>query len=511
MKCCLKTAAIVCALILGASVADAVIPLEYYRSLNGKKGRELKNAICELVSNNVTVLSYGSGSNSTWWGFYLTDRYSNNEVIDRYSQDVSYFGNRGTSVSGMNIEHTVANSWWGKTKNQAYKDLFELMPCEAKINSTKSNYGMGIVVSGDRGNGYTKVGKDSSGQWIWEPADEWKGDFARGYFYIFSAYQNLDWQNEQCLYSVDPSAWTTLKEWAYTLYIDWAKNDPVTEIEVNRNYNVESIQGNRNPFVDFPNLMEYVWGDSIAVPFPLKTTVKSAPASGDAPDPVDPDPVVTITDIFYSSLLGGEDGGFTTENITLPAGMDEVWTITSKYGWKGTAYDNTNKKNQEADAILWTPEIDLTEYNDVRLEMQHAVNFCKVTAPDEVLSVIVREEDGTETEISLENWPAGSSWDFTKTTASLAGYSGKKVQIGFHYTSSTSQTPTWEINEFYVRGVKNTSDIGELPGDLFIQDTDFMQEAEFYTIDGRRILHPENYRGIVIVRRGSRATKTYLR
>ena len=80
----------------------------------------------------------------------------------------------------MNIEHSFPKSWWGKTENQAYKDLYNLMPCESKINSSKSNYPMGEVVSGDTGNGWTKVGNGNDGKKYWEPADEWKGDFARG-------------------------------------------------------------------------------------------------------------------------------------------------------------------------------------------------------------------------------------------------------------------------------------------------------------------------------------------
>lgn len=49
----------------------------------------------------------------------------------------------------------------------------------------------------------------------------------------------------------------------------------MNEIEVKRNNAVYSIQGNRNPYIDFPNLMEYVWGDSIDVAFDPETSVKS--------------------------------------------------------------------------------------------------------------------------------------------------------------------------------------------------------------------------------------------
>ena len=87
----------------------ADIPMGYYQTLDGKCGEELKTAIHNLVSNNVSMLSYGSGNEHTWWGFYVTDYIMNGsrrQVVDRYSNEVRYFDNRGSSVSGMNIEHS---------------------------------------------------------------------------------------------------------------------------------------------------------------------------------------------------------------------------------------------------------------------------------------------------------------------------------------------------------------------------------------------------------------------
>ena len=83
----------------------AQIPLDYYTSLNGKSGSELKTAVYNLIKN-AQVLSYGSGSGHTWQGFYSTDRAADNSVIDRYSNDIRYFGNEGSVVSGMNIERS---------------------------------------------------------------------------------------------------------------------------------------------------------------------------------------------------------------------------------------------------------------------------------------------------------------------------------------------------------------------------------------------------------------------
>ena len=174
---------------IATSTASAQIPEGYYDSLKGKKGAELKNAVHDIIKK-AEVLDYGSGNGCTWYGFWITDRTSDGRFIDRYSPESKWVMSttQGAVGTGMNIEHSFPKSWWGGAKIQAYMDLYNLMPCESKINSTKSNYPMGVVVDGDNGNGCTKVGKGTDGQWYWEPSNEWKGDFARGYMYICLLY-----------------------------------------------------------------------------------------------------------------------------------------------------------------------------------------------------------------------------------------------------------------------------------------------------------------------------------
>lgn len=89
----------------------AQIPEGYYSSLKGKKGAELKTAIWKIIKN-AKVLEYGSGDQSTWWGFYVTDVTDDGYCIDRYSPRNSWqkYGRRGSSISGMNIEHSFAQS-----------------------------------------------------------------------------------------------------------------------------------------------------------------------------------------------------------------------------------------------------------------------------------------------------------------------------------------------------------------------------------------------------------------
>ena len=146
--------------------ALAGVPRGYYASTRGLSGAQLKAAMHDIVAQ-AHVLSYGSGTGSTWSGFYQTDRMDDGQVRDRYSYEIFYFPNsasavNASAVSGMNIEHSFPKSWWGGSQNQAYQDLYNLMPCESNINSAKSNYAMGRVSSVKDTNGCTRVGRGST-------------------------------------------------------------------------------------------------------------------------------------------------------------------------------------------------------------------------------------------------------------------------------------------------------------------------------------------------------------
>jgi len=254
----------------------AGVPKDYYKNADGKKCAELKAAMHEIIST-ATMLEYGGGAGRTWSGFYQTDRMDNGQVRDRYSYEVFYFDSSAsaqsaTAPNGMNIEHSFPKSWWGGSKNQAYRDLFNLMPCEININTKKSNYAMGLVTQVTAENGCTKVGHGPTtggkNAWLWEPADEWKGDFARSYFYMVTAYQHFTWTSNG-LDMLQNDTWPTLQRWAYELLLEWNRQDPVDDIEIERNEAVYQIQGNRNPFVDYPNLAEYIWGDSTEYVFSI--------------------------------------------------------------------------------------------------------------------------------------------------------------------------------------------------------------------------------------------------
>ncbi len=251
-------------LLLVVSV-QAANPNGYYNSITGKKTQALKTALSTLLLNH-TIQEY----NSLWSFFPSTDARPDGTVWDMYSSNVRSFG----STSGMNREHSFPKSWWGGDVNAAYTDINHLFPSDGDANMAKNNYPLGVVGTASFNNGMTKVGANifpgySTNAFVFEPADEYKGDFARTYFYMVTCYQNYTWSY---LYMVDQNIYPTLKPWAASMLMKWHRQDPVSSKEINRNEAVFKIQNNRNPFIDYPQLAEYLWGDSTALNFGLAST-----------------------------------------------------------------------------------------------------------------------------------------------------------------------------------------------------------------------------------------------
>lgn len=257
--------------LIAAGVAGAAIPDGYYSRLDGKSGAELKTAAFQIISPHTKVSSY---SNLPRY-FQTTDVYPQSmQWWDMYSNVTRY----APSFSGLNREHSLPKSWW-KVGNDveytpAYTDLFHLYPSDGPANQAKSNYPLGTVNIGERLKfdndvtlvGYPVAGQGGGAQYVFEPNDEYKGDFARTYFYMVTCYQDLQW-NTSYLWMLQRNTYPTLTSWAVNLLLKWHREDPVSQKETDRNEAVYGYQGNRNPFIDFPDLAEYIWGDKVGMPF----------------------------------------------------------------------------------------------------------------------------------------------------------------------------------------------------------------------------------------------------
>ena len=264
---------------LACLVCTQCVLAQSIRTVQGLSGAELKTALYHAIQPDLVLKYGGKGEGYTWAGFTKTDVMPNGSVRDRYSNK-HYLFNGYNAVAGMNIEHSFANSWWGHTVNNAYCDLHHLYPSDAYANQRKSNNPIGVVDgTASFDNGVTKVGRSSSYRadsliTAWEPADRWKGDFARTYFYMATCYENLAdvWQTKEGLIMLQNNTYPTLRPWVTTLLREWNANDPVDDIEVERNSMVQDIQGNRNPFIDYPELCEYIWGSKVGTRFYISDT-----------------------------------------------------------------------------------------------------------------------------------------------------------------------------------------------------------------------------------------------
>ena len=357
-----------------ANAIDRHSLAQYAASLKGLKKEQLKAALYDIMKQK-TVLVYGGKPKGTWYGFWYSDRdTATNECYNRYSDKKFYFGNKndGKAIAGMNIEHSFPKSWWGGAHNDAWCDLYNLYPSDSKANSEKSNYVMGVVVNvkNQSGAGYDKVGTGyADGQLVnmWEPGDRFKGEFSRSYMYMATTYQDLSFGSEGAK-QLQTGAYPTLKKWASDLFRQWSKRDRVDNQEINRNNAIAKLQHNRNLFIDYPNLAEYVWGDSMDVAFDPDMSITTA--SDDSrytgvivpEDPITPeDPKVTPQNVTFVKTTTAP---VTDKRYLLVASVDGKFfagkTVqgTKKYDYLhcSPVTDNTGKITVSDDNLYFTFE-----------------------------------------------------------------------------------------------------------------------------------------------------------
>jgi hypothetical protein len=241
------------------------------------------------------------------------------------------------------------------------------------------------------------------------------------------------------------------------------------------------MQGNRNPFVDYPGLEEYIWGSKQDVAFSYDNY------DGSSVTPVDPQPG---DDTQTEQILLNE----TLLNRTLPStfsieGTTDIWKGDASYGAKASAY--INNACTASDAWLITPVIDLSNYTSATLSFEHAGN--KFNSKNNMISackVCVREEgSSTWTEITINNWPAGTNWTYVESgDVDLSSYDGKKIQIGFHYTSTTSVAGTWEVKNLKVVGTNTATTIEYIMRPVKVDD-------RVYNLDGKLVPPSQRWSG----------------
>ena len=278
----------------------------------------------------------------------------------------------------FNREHSIPKSWYGGTTSGPGCDIFQVVPTDGYVNNRRSNYAFGEVSSatytydgakkgsaksititgGNTIAGNTGATISASGT-VFEPRDEYKGDFARGYMGAL-----LRWAGEKAFTEGNGSMTFTsnystgsfgLTKYGVALLMKWHRQDPVSQKEVDRNNGIQQTQGNRNPFIDYPYLAEYIWGEKAGETLNLAdliTAYDSRFVLGESNgylkggSTVDPETKCTVT-----WLVNGEvyttgnptttvnEGGVVSVLPTAPKSCDEI--STQFVGWSEDVINGT--------------------------------------------------------------------------------------------------------------------------------------------------------------------------
>jgi endonuclease I len=252
------------------------IPQDYYAEAINLAGDDLKEALHQIIANHIPY-PYTSSSTDTWDILQDSDQdpENNNNILLVYtnrSQDKGYRDGSGNYSQYENGNGTQSNSWnrehiWPKSHgfpNQddiAYRDVHNLKPCDRSVNASR-----GVKDFDNGGNNHDEALSCLTDFDSWEPADFVKGDVARILFYMVVRYDpGYNYYNET--FDLELVDYTTPDNFDPILgklstLLEWHVLDPVDDFEVNRNEVIYSYQQNRNPFIDHPELVDYIWGEN---------------------------------------------------------------------------------------------------------------------------------------------------------------------------------------------------------------------------------------------------------
>ena len=241
-------------------------PANYYNSANGLTGNPLKMALHNIIKDH-SAITYGQ----LWNAFWSTDNKGNGVVWDMYSDrpngNPPYIYYLGTDQCGnynsegdcYNREHSWPSSWFND-QNTPRTDLHHIFPTDGYVNNKRANFPFGEVRSASwtSQNG-SKLGTCKTSGYsgtVFEPIDEYKGDFARALMYMSVRYYGEDgnWG------SSDMTNKAEILPWAIDMLMRWNEQDPVSQKEIERNNAIyDDYQHNRNPFIDHPEYARMIW------------------------------------------------------------------------------------------------------------------------------------------------------------------------------------------------------------------------------------------------------------
>ncbi len=240
-------------------------PVGYYSSLEGLSGIALKQAIQDIIANPsvVRVHNYDDvwdilktsdqnpeNSNQVWLIYTETPRskidfQSGNSIVGKWNREHIYCQSRGGYSTGTDYLTPNAdgiNSWTATTGandiGAGVCDAHHIRAVDGQENSSRNNRNYGVDY-----NGPTST-----------PTTTWKGDAARAVFYMSVRYNLLNVING------NPNDGIIGQIGDLATLLTWNHTDSSDDFEMNRNNYIYTWQKNRNPFIDYPDLADYIWG-----------------------------------------------------------------------------------------------------------------------------------------------------------------------------------------------------------------------------------------------------------
>lgn len=480
--------------VLFALYASADVPDGYYRSCENKGGETLLKALNETIGPHTNV-----GYDGLWTVYRTSDVKANGKIWDMYSTKEWTFGSEQCGNYKLvgdcyNREHSMPKSWFNQGAPMV-SDAFHIYPTDGKVNGQRSNYPYGECANGTSvasngsvralgrlGNctspGYTGV--------VFEPDDQYKGDFARSYFYMAACYYDKikGWNSPM----LAGSSYPAFSDWALDVLLKWHRQDPVSDKERKRNDAVYEYQKNRNPFIDYPDMVEYIWGNqkserwisAVGATAQINTPVNGSVINIGATrldNPISTTLTVKGTELIENVTLSSSSADFRVSASTISketanseAGAKVTVTFSpSRTGDVSAVLTVTSglarsKVTLRASAVAGLP---LMNASDIE-ENAFTVNWTYVgdELPGGFYRLSVYNEDESEDVGSYDvNAAAGSFRVSGLTPATLYSYTLRSATLSSEESYVTTATPMPSV-EFYYDGDLSFSAEPGIPSDV---------------------------------------------
>lgn len=247
-------------------VVSSTAPAGYYATLEGKTGAELKQAMQDIIANPAVVHAHNYGDIETILKKADQNPLNSNQVwlmyveVPRSKLDLQ---ETGINTGKWNREHIYPQSRGGYTDGTASiaDGINVWLPTNA--DDLKAGHGDAHHIRAEDGPENSSRNNKDYGEYNGPVGTQgsWRGDVARSVFYMAVRYNGLSVVNG------NPANTTVGQLGDLALLLQWNVTDRSDDFEMNRNNYIYTWQVNRNPFIDYPNLADYIWGTKVGQPW----------------------------------------------------------------------------------------------------------------------------------------------------------------------------------------------------------------------------------------------------